>query len=250
MEITVTHINEYEKELLITVPWVMIEADYNDLLKKYAKFPFKGFRAGKAPVGAIESYFRNHIKNDLLAVASTRLCRKALKEKSMTAGSPIEITESELKKDQNLQFKANFIEMPQFELPDYQQLNLQSPEQDVKLDEISEKLLAQTDIALHPSFIENELKYSEIIAEDASDEEKNAAENRVKLMLILKKIADQDSIEVDEKDSDLRIKRIAAENDVTPEQLKEYLVINSGLTRLTDALLAETVLNYIIDIQN
>ncbi len=249
MDIVIKKTSEHEKELLITAPWNMIETDYNDLLKKYSKLPFKGFRPGKAPLSAIESHFKNQLKNDLLTVASTRLCRKALKEKEILAGSPIEITDSELKKNESLQFKATFIEMPQFELPDYKQLNLQAIDQEDQLDEISEKLLEQTTISLHPSFVENELKYSETPEDALSEEEKMAAEDRVKLMLILKTIAHQDNIEIDEKDIEERIRIIAAENDVTPEELKEFLVAHNGLSRVADSLLAEQVLEYIISIQ-
>ncbi len=249
MIIIINNIGEHEKELIVNTPWVMIETDYNDLVKRYSKLSFKGFRPGKAPLSAIESHFRNYIKNDLLTAVSTRLCRKALKEKGMIAGSPIEITESELKKNENLVFKANFIEMPSFDLPDYIHLNLKSTEEEAQLDEISEKLLEQTVINLPSSFIENELKYSDLSDEPVSEEEKEAAANRVKLMLILKKIADQNNIEVDDRDIEERIKALAEENEITSEQLKEFLVTNKGLSRLADSLLAEQVFQYIIQIQ-
>ncbi len=248
MKITVTNINEQEKQLEIITPWEMIEEEYKDLLKRYSKVSFKGFRPGKAPVSAIESFFRNEIKSDLASATSTRLCRKALKEKKLEAGTPIEISEIEIEKNNFLKFKAYFIEMPQFELPDYRNLNLQSEKEEDKLDEISEKILEQSSISLHPSFIDNELKYSEP-SEEITDEEKKAAEDRVKLMLILKKIAAQDNIEISDTDIDERIKDIALENDATFEELKEFLVTNNGLPRLADSLLAEDVLQYIISVQ-
>ncbi len=249
MEITVSSVDTHSKELLINAPWEMVESDYNDLLKRYSKLAIRGFRPGKTPIGLIESHFKNELKNDLLTVTSTRLCRKALKEKGLVSGSPIEITESELRKNEYIQFKAGFIEMPQFELPDYRHLDLKSEELEGKLDEISEKLLEQTAISLHESLIENELKYSEQVGEVASDAEVKAAEDRVKLMLILKKIANQDSIEVDDKDIEARIETVAIENEVTPAELKDFLVANGGVSRLAESLLAETVLGYIISVQ-
>lgn len=167
----------------------------------------------------------------------------------LEAGSPIEISDAELIKNKSLRFKASFIEMPQFELPDYGNLNLESEEQEDKLNEISLKLLEQTILEPHSSFVDNEMKYSEN-PDLLSEDERNAAADRVKLMLILKKIASQDSIEVDQKDLDQRIKLIASENDCAYQELKEFLYENNGLTRLADSLLAESVLNYIIDIQN
>lgn len=249
MKVSVNDNEKYEKVLNITVPWNMIEDDYSDILKRYSKLSFKGFRPGKAPAGAIESFFKSQIKGDLLSVASTRLCRKALKDNDLVAGSAIELSDSELLKNDSLRFKASFIEMPQFDLPDYHQLDLQEKDLELQLDEISEKLLERTEIPLHSSFIENELKYSESSGDTASEEETEAAENRVKLMLILKKIADQDNIEISEKEIEDRIAAIAEENEIIPDQLREYLISNNGFHRLTDSLLAESVLNYIIEIQ-
>ena len=240
--------NEYKKELLITIPWVMIQTDYTSLLAQYSKLQIKGFRPGKSPIGLIESSFARQIKDDLVASVSTRICRKALKEKNMTAGTPIEISDSILQKNEYLQFKAGFIEMPIFELPDYANLDLQAENKSGKLDEISLKLLDNTNISLHPCFIENELKYSE--GENSDEIETSNAEARVKLMLILKKIASQEQIEIDEKDIDDRIKIVAAENDVTPEYLRKFLIENQGYSRFIDSLLAETVFDYIIEIQN
>lgn len=249
MEVKINDTINQEKEMEVIAPWGMIEDEYKDILKKYAKVSIKGFRPGKTPSGVIESFFKTEIKDELLSLASTRLCRKALKNTGVEAGSPIEISDAELIKNKSLRFKANFIEMPQFELPDYGKLDLESEEQEDKLNEISLKLLEQTTLDLHSSFIDNEMKYSEN-PDLSSETEREAAADRVKLMLILKRIANQDSIEVDEKDIDARIKLIASENDVTYQELKEFLYENNGLTRLADSILAESVLNYIIDIQS
>ncbi len=249
MEIKLNNITEQEKELEITVPWDMVGEEYNDILKRYSKLSFKGFRPGKAPVGMLESFFKNEIRNDLVSVSSARLCRTALKKQGLVAGTPIEISDVESSKNNFLKFKASFVEMPQFDLPDYCNLSLESEDEEDKLNEISEKLLDRTEIALHPAFLENEMKYVED-CENPSEEEKNAAEERVKLMLILKKIAEENNIEVDGKDIEARIRDVAEENEVTPEELKEFLVNHNGLSRLSDALLAEMVLAYIIDAQS
>ncbi len=249
MNTTLNHINEYEKELNVLVPWENIEEDYNDLLKQYAKRSIKGFRAGKTPVSTIESVFKNQVKNDLMSICSTRLCRKALQMENIEAGSPIEISDIRLNKNDHIGFKAHFIEMPRFELPDYGNLDLQSETREEKLDEISDKLLEQTQIFLPPSLIENELKYDDIQSGAASAADKAGAEARVKLMLILKKIGEKDNIKVSEKDIEDRMQKVANENDITINQLKEFLLPNGGLSRLADALLAEYVLSYVIDIQ-
>ena len=120
-------------------------------------------------------------------------------------------------------------------------MRLLSQEKNGKLDEISAKLLERTKIELHPAMVETEMRYSE---ESTRDD----AEARMKLMLILKKIALQDGIEVDAKDIEKRIGTVAVESDVSPEEFKRFLIENKAMGRFADSLLAETVLDYIIEI--
>ncbi len=246
MEVILNYINEHERELHINTPWKTIEDDYNDLLKRYAKLPVHGFRAGKTPRSATESFYRQQIKNDLVTLVSTRLCRSALKEKELTAGSPIEISESQLKPYDSLLFKANFIEMPTFDLPDYRRLNLQATDPEDQLNEVSIRLLEQTDIDLPPVFVDDELRYTELTGETATEEERSDAEDRVKLMIIIKKIAEQDNVEIQLDEIDERMKAVADDIGSTPRELKDFLINNNGWARFVDSLLAEQVLQYII----
>ena len=231
-----------EKELLIAAPWEAVQADYNDLLKRYSKLEVKGFRTGRVPAGVVESHFGRHLCSDLVAMRSRGLCRQWLSQTGLEAGGPLEISDVELRKGEGLSFRVSFIEMPSFELPDYTRLGLKATERDGKLDEISQKLLDHTEISLHPSFIEAEMRYSDGGTRDD-------AEARVKFMLILKKIALQDGIEIDEKEIEKRIGTVAAESEVTPEELKRFLLENKAMGRFVDSLLAEVVLDYIIEIQ-
>ncbi len=249
MEVTVTLDQGPEKELLIAAPWDAVQADYNDLLKRYSKLEVKGFRTGRVPAGVVESHFGRHLCSDLVAMRSRGLCRQWLSQTGLEAGGPLEISDVELRKGEGLSFRVSFIEMPTFGLPDYGHLQLESQERDGKLDEISQKLLDHTEISLHPSFVEAEMRYSQPDTMADAGTERNSAEARVKLMLILKKIALQDGIEVDEKDIGERIAAVAAESEVAPEELKRFLIENKAMGRFADSLLAEAVLDYIIEIQ-
>ncbi len=247
MDITIASTVDNKKEMKIILDWKEVQEEYNDLLERYRKVSLKGFRPGKAPVGLVESTFRNEIKNDLASACSSRFCRTAMQERQLEAASPLEISDIHLEKDHRLLFTADFIEMPAFDLPDYAHLNLTGTSEEEKIDEISLKLLEKTDILVHPELIQNELKYSEDNTD--SEERKKSAEDRIKLMLILKKIASKDQIKIDEKDVDERIDDIAQENEITSDQLREYLISNGALSRFSDTLLAEQVFQYIIEIQ-
>ena len=66
-------------------------------------------------------------------------------------------------------------------------------------------------------------------------------------MLILKKIAKQEGIEVDETDVDNRIAEKAEEFKTTKKSLQAEFERGSGLQRLRDMLLAESTLEYLME---
>ena len=245
MKISVTNSNEQEVQLQLRVDWTVVEEDYNNLLKRYAKIPVKGFRSAP-PVKMVASLYKKQLCNDLAASCSEKLCRKALQSEQLVAGSSISITGIVFEPEKQFGFTAQFLKMPDFELPDYHHLNLIAETHEEKLTEISKKLLEHTVINIPEAFIENELQYAETESGAFSAEDRSAAFDRVKMMLILKKIAANDGIETDERDVEERIRKVAEENDMPVAEVKEFLLSNGGLSRLSNLLLAENVLNYLI----
>ena len=74
-----------------------------------------------------------------------------------------------------------------------------------------------------------------------------AATDRIKLMLILKQIARQEGIEVDEADVNNRIAEKAKEFGTTIKSLQKELEKGGGLQRLRDMLIAESTLDYLLE---
>ncbi len=243
----ITNKNNAEVTLSISVDWDEVKEEYKDIVKYFSGVPVKGFRVGAVPKSVIEKMFKKDIENELARKSSTRICRKAILAEELESGSPISISEIQLIAGSNFSFSAHFILMPEFELPDYHNLQLESDNKEDLLNEISEKLLDKTSVTINAKMIEDELSYSD--EEDESEEQAwKAAEDRVKLMLILKRIAKQDNIEVDEKDIEERIKQVAEENEASEEEIRDFLLEEGGLSRLNDYLLAESVLEYIIEL--
>ncbi len=245
MKIHIQNTNADQLTLSITAPWEMLSVDYDKLLKHYATFPIKGFR--KAPLKVVETTFKKQLETDLANNCTSRLCRIALQKEQITAGSPISITAWEMNAGTDFSFTATFLKMPEFDLPDYFDLQLTAMEAEDKSTEISQKLLERTTINLPEAFIDEEMKYSEEELPAANG--RKAAAERVKLLLILKKIAVQDVIEVSDELLEERIADIAAENETGIEEVKAFLSSNGGLSRLNDYLLAEQVLLYISENQ-
>ncbi len=74
-----------------------------------------------------------------------------------------------------------------------------------------------------------------------------AATDRIKLMLILKQIARQEGIEVDEADVNARIAEKASEFGTTVKSLEKQFEKGGGLQRLRDMLIAESTLEYLLE---
>ena len=64
-------------------------------------------------------------------------------------------------------------------------------------------------------------------------------------MLILKKIAADEGITVDDREIDNRLQKVAAENGMTVAEVKDSFLSDGNHSRLSDLLLAEQVLNYL-----
>ena len=96
----------------------------------------------------------------------------------------------ELKKGHPLTFKAEFILMLEFELPEYFNLNLESDNDDEKHDEISQALLKLTDKEIPDEMIEQEMELTGIRPNKSNVENWETAKSRVALLLILRQIAE------------------------------------------------------------
>lgn len=250
MKIDIQDLENQKKEMRIEADWEDLEADYDDLLSEYLKVPVPGFRPGKAPRGIVEKRFRKEILDDVSARCAQRLSKQALEDEDITAGSPISITNIQIERGEPFSFKAEFTEIPGFELPDYSALKLSSQTDDEKRDEISEWLLEHAQVEVPDEIVKQELEFGDGAEAEQGSDEWNAAAQRVKLLLVLRKIAGQDGIEVDETDVDERIGQIASECGTSASQLRQTLLSTGGLSRISSFLLAEKTLNYLIEVCN
>jgi len=134
--------------------------------------------------------------------------------------------------------------MPDIALPDPGSLAAQD-DTDPR-DQISHRLLELVHFSVPDDVVRAEL------GEDDRDAGRgsaawNAACDRVRLMIILKRIAGQEGIDVSEADVEQRIKEKALEFNTVPDVLRSELEEGGGLQRLQDMLLAESTLDYLVE---
>ena len=232
--------------LNVEADWSGLAADYDDIVAGYAKVRVPGFRPGKVPRTVVEKRFQREIIDDLSHRAIQRLGREVIREAGIEALGPVEAEEIECVKGQIFRAKLRFHPMPKIDLPDISRLITEQAGTEPR-DQISLRLLDLVSFEVPDGLVEDELALDGIDGGEPGSAEWKAASDRIKLMLILKQIARQEGIEVDEADVNNRIAEKAKEFGTSTKALKEELVKGGGLERLKDMLLAENTLEYLIE---
>jgi FKBP-type peptidyl-prolyl cis-trans isomerase (trigger factor) len=246
MKITPLDDDNGRKVLQIEADWSELVPDYDDIVAGYSKVRLSGFRQGKVPRAVIEKRFRREIMKDLSSRYAERLGREAIRETGIEALGPVEAEAIECEKNRRFRIQVRFHPMPEIALPDINNLKIDAGGVNLR-DQISQRLLDLVVFEVPDGLVKNELALDGIAGGDPQSQEWKAAEERVRLMLILKRIARQEGIEVEEADMNNRIAEKAKEFGTTKEALKKELEEGGGRARLRDMLLAERTLEYLVE---
>jgi FKBP-type peptidyl-prolyl cis-trans isomerase (trigger factor) len=234
------------RRMTIEADWEEIASEYHDIVDDYAKVPIPGFRLGKTPKQVVERRFQAKIADDLSRRCAQLFGREALQQSGAEAAGPLEVSDIACAKGTPLRFIARFLALPDFDLPDLASIRIRQDCED-RLSGLSQWLLAQVRIRLPDELVRAELALD---GKETAEPESNdwaAAAERVKLMLILKKIARQDGIEVDASDVETRIKEKASAFGTTAKELQSQLEKGGGTERLHNMLVAERTLQYLLE---
>ncbi len=244
-----TGTNEEVHQLTVEAGWTELIADYDELVSEYRKLSVPGFRPGKAPQALIEKRFRKEILKDLSQRAAQRFGREAIHEAGIEVWGPAEIEKTGCRKGEDFHAELRFIPRPKIHLPNLGNLLTGDSETD-PCDQISLALLNQIQLDVPDRLVAGELALDGIDS-GPGDAEWTVASDRVKLMVILKQIARQEGIEVDDKDMENRIAEKAKEFGTTSKKLLKELAggQGGGLQRLRDMLLAESTFDYLTEIK-
>lgn len=235
------------RQMRVEAPWEEIAPDYQDILEDFQGMAVPGFRTGKAPRPVLEVRFRREISEQLNRRVTHRLCRQALAEAGLQAVGPVEVSDIEWKRGENFRFTARFVPFPQFDLPDYRSWGPEVTEAADPQGGLSLKLLEAVDFPVPEELVRGELALDGQPDSVPNGEAWQAAARRVRLMLILKRLAREEGIEVEDADVEQRIQEKAVEFGTSPEVLRGELEQGGGRARLKDLLLAESVLEYMMD---
>ena len=237
---------DYYQRLQIEADWPELAADYDDVVSRHTRSRLPGFRAGKIPRGVIEQRFHSEISAELARRAAQRFGLQAVREAGIKVLGPLEAVEVECVKGCPFRVMLRFWPMPQIDLPDLGTLVGTDADGDLR-DHISLRLLELVSFDLPKQLIQAELDQSDTDETEPGSPGWQAAGDRLRLMLILKQIALQEGISVDATDLQERIAAKAVEFEKTIKELQAELEKGGGMERLKDMLIAESVLEYLME---
>jgi len=107
-------------------------------LMRVARVP--GFRPGKAPITLIKKRFAEEIKGEVLQTLVPEKVEKAVAEQKLTPVSQPQVDKLDYNEGQAVKFRAVFEVLPEFELGDYKQLEIEMPPMDVTEEDVAKAL--------------------------------------------------------------------------------------------------------------
>ena len=235
-------IDATRRELFVSIPWEEVAAEYDAFLDKQAQKQIAGFRPGKTPHKLIEKQNSKALLTHFSTEVASHFFMAANKELALSPVGPVSIDQVTLAKGREFSFRVEFDVMPEFDLPELSAIDCSKAKDDnAKRDVISLYLLENTDFAPPKTLVEQE--------QMLSNDDRTAAEARVKLLLIFDAIAKRDGVEVDDRDVAERINEIAKSQELSAAELRKDIEAQGGIGRIRAFLIAESVLDYILEIQ-
>ncbi len=120
MKVTVEPVSPCRKLLKIEVAAEVVAAEYQNVVKDYAKHArIPGFRPGKAPAATAERRFAKEILDETRERLVPRAYHEALEQEKLKPVAVIDVSDISLEKQLPLTFRVTLDVDPEFTLPEY-----------------------------------------------------------------------------------------------------------------------------------
>ena len=129
------------RELDLEIPADEVTKKMESVAKEFARVArVPGFRPGKAPVSLIRRRFADDIKGEVVQSLVPERVEKAVTEQKLTPVSQPQVEKLDFIEGQPLKFRAVFEVLPEFELGNYKDLELEMPAMDITDDDVTKTL--------------------------------------------------------------------------------------------------------------
>jgi trigger factor len=129
------------RELDLEIPADEVTKKLESVAKEFARVArVPGFRPGKAPVSLIRRRFAEDIKGEVVQSLVPERVEKAVTEQKLTPVSQPQVEKLDFTEGQPLKFRAVFEVLPEFELANYKDLELEMPTMDITDEDVTKTL--------------------------------------------------------------------------------------------------------------
>ena len=159
MNITVEKKPECMATVNVEVPADTVASKRQEIVSNYAKqAKISGFRPGKVPVKVVEKRFAKQIQEELFSALINTGCEEAIKQEDLKVISVNVSDEPKLSDSNELAFTADLILAPEFEVPNYEGLEIESPSTEVTDEEVDASVTELQQRFAEFNDVERELK--------------------------------------------------------------------------------------------
>lgn len=141
MKVSIEEVSATRKQLVVqmtTEEKAAEEAKVVNAFAKEARLP--GFRPGKAPAAVVRAKFGKEIGEELRRTLSQRAFEDAIKEKELRVFSVVDLDAPDLLTTQEPTFRITVDVIPAFDLPDYKNIPVTVPPEEVGDEEVEQFL--------------------------------------------------------------------------------------------------------------
>jgi trigger factor len=125
----------------IELPPEEVRKEWDSIASNYARYArIPGYRAGKVPRPVIEKKFRKEIQDELTKKLVSKSYHEAIAEKQLRVVSLTNLEDVEFGEDRSMRFRATVVTAPEFELPDYKNIQVELPPAEVTAEEVDAAL--------------------------------------------------------------------------------------------------------------
>jgi trigger factor len=129
------------RELELEIPAEEVTKKIENVAKEFARIAnVPGFRRGKAPVSLIRRKFADDIKAEVLQSLVPERVEQAVAEQKLTPVSQPQVDKLDFNEGQPLKFRAVFEVLPEFELGNYKELELEMPALEINDEDVTKAL--------------------------------------------------------------------------------------------------------------
>src|SRR2546429_3239425 len=127
--------------LQIELPADEVTKEWDAIANSFARFAkIPGYRPGKAPRTVIDKRFRREIQDELTKKIVSKSYHEAIEQEQLRVASLTNIEDVQFGEDKSMRFRATVVTAPEFELPDYKNIQVQLPDTNVSTAEVDEAL--------------------------------------------------------------------------------------------------------------